>query len=169
MIADDVELEPIDEAAAPRREPTGTDGEPRRKRRRRRRGGRGTRERTPAEKSGAESTDHPDDADHMDHLDVDEEQITRERIRAEGGMLDDEDDADDDHPDLGDDGHHTHRGIPTWDEAVGMIISVNLESRQKNPHVSSGHYRGGRGRGRGRGGERGGDRGGDRNRGGDRS
>jgi ribonuclease E len=39
-----------------------------------------------------------------------------------------------------------HRAIPTWEEAVGMIISTNLESRAKNP--STGFSRG-RGKGRG--------------------
>ena len=45
-----------------------------------------------------------------------------------------------------------HRGIPTWEEAVGIVISANMESREKNPSsASSSRSRGARGRsGRGR-------------------
>jgi hypothetical protein len=39
----------------------------------------------------------------------------------------------------------SHRAIPTWEEAIGLIVSANLESRAKNPGGSS------RGWGRGRG------------------
>ena len=47
-----------------------------------------------------------------------------------------------------------HRGIPSWAEAVGIVISANLESRAKKPSSSS-RSRGGRGRGgRDRSGER---------------
>jgi ribonuclease E len=119
-------------------------GEPRR-RRRRRRGGRGGRDReTTDARPAAETSEHHDDDDV---LDVDEESITRERIRAEG-LVDDLDDEP--HGEGGDEGHLAHRGIPTWEEAVGMIINVNLEARAKHPHSSGGqHHRGGRGRGRG--------------------
>ena len=41
--------------------------------------------------------------------------------------------------------HIKHRNIPTWDEAVGMVIATNMEARAKNPNGGS------RGRGRGRG------------------
>jgi ribonuclease E len=40
--------------------------------------------------------------------------------------------------------HIKHRNIPTWDEAIGLVIATNMESRAKNP---GGHSRG-RGRGR---------------------
>jgi len=41
-----------------------------------------------------------------------------------------------------------HRGIPSWQEAVGIIISANLESRAKRPNGKFGsRSRGGRGRG----------------------
>ncbi|TVS13443.1 MAG: hypothetical protein EA424_21445, partial [Planctomycetaceae bacterium] len=39
-----------------------------------------------------------------------------------------------------------HRKIPTWDEAVALVISNNMESRARNP----GNGNRGRGRGRGR-------------------
>lgn len=54
-----------------------------------------------------------------------------------------------------DDDHHEidvaeHRGIPTWNEAMAIVVGANMEARAKNPHGGS---RGGRGRGgRGRGG-----------------
>jgi hypothetical protein len=37
------------------------------------------------------------------------------------------------------------RGIPTWDEAVGMLIEKNLEARAKRPVAPQHHGRGGRG------------------------
>jgi len=41
-----------------------------------------------------------------------------------------------------------HRGIPSWQEAIGMIISANMESRAKRPSgSSSSRSRGGRNRG----------------------
>ena len=40
----------------------------------------------------------------------------------------------------------SHRAIPTWEEAIGMIISTNLESRAKSPDRS---FSRGRGKGRG--------------------
>ena len=38
-----------------------------------------------------------------------------------------------------------HHGIPTWEEAVGVVIAANMEARTKNP--GSPRNRGGRGRG----------------------
>jgi hypothetical protein len=49
-----------------------------------------------------------------------------------------------------------HRAIPSWFEAVNVVVSANLESRAKNPdRRSPGRPRGGRDR---RGRDRGGDR-----------
>lgn len=48
---------------------------------------------------------------------------------------------------------NSHRGIPAWEDAIGVIIAVNMESRAKNPKGSGQRPRG---RGRGRGGSRGG-------------
>jgi hypothetical protein len=58
-------------------------------------------------------------------------------------------DLDDDDDDVDLKAHH--RGIPTWDEAIGMIVATNMEARAKNPAGPSGS-RGRRGHGRGRGG-----------------
>jgi hypothetical protein len=41
-----------------------------------------------------------------------------------------------------------HRGIPSWDEAIGFIVGANLEARAKNPTPGRGRGRGGRDRGR---------------------
>jgi hypothetical protein len=41
----------------------------------------------------------------------------------------------------------THKQIPTWDEAVGILIDANMASRNNNPDRDRGR---GRGRGRGR-------------------
>lgn len=123
--------------------------EPRRRRRRRRRGRGGRnrdRDRAPADSQPRMDGEPPLEDD--DVLDVDEESITRERIRAEGIA----DDLEEGHEDEGgEETHLMHRGIPTWEEAIGMIVNVNLEARAKHPHSpSSGHHhRGGRGRGRG--------------------
>jgi hypothetical protein len=47
-----------------------------------------------------------------------------------------------------------HRAIPSWFDAVNLVVSANLESRAKNPdRKSSGRPRGGHDR-RGRGGDR---------------
>ena len=40
----------------------------------------------------------------------------------------------------------SHHGIPTWDEAVGIVVAANLEARARNP-AGSPRGRGGRGRG----------------------
>ena len=50
-----------------------------------------------------------------------------------------------DDDDAGEGGLPTHKQIPTWDEAVNLLIDANMASRDKDPD------RGGRGRGRGRG------------------
>jgi hypothetical protein len=73
-----------------------------------------------------------------------------------GGGLSDIEDPDDlvDHEAEGEEhasGAPTHKRIPTWDEAVGLLIEANMAARANSPERES--YRGGRGRGgRGRGG-----------------
>jgi hypothetical protein len=44
------------------------------------------------------------------------------------------------------------RNIPTWHDAIGVMIAKNMESRARNPGGSRGHGGGRGGRGRGRGG-----------------
>ncbi len=52
------------------------------------------------------------------------------------------------------------RGIPTWEEAVGMIVNNNIEMRAKRPSSGAPHGRGQRGSRESRGGDNRGGRGG---------
>ena len=45
--------------------------------------------------------------------------------------------------------HSIHRRIPTWQEAVGLLVDANMASRAANPERGGGRGRGGRGGGRG--------------------
>ncbi len=86
-----------------------------------------------------------DDPDDLDFDDL-------EPVRAESAYetvppMHGEDEDHDDDDDLGD-AKLGHRGIPTWEEALSVIIDANMEARAKNPQ--SGQSRG-RGRGWGRG------------------
>jgi len=86
-------------------------------------------------------------------------------------LMDDEDDQDDADfaaasggDDIGDDeaesqvDKNSHRAIPAWEEAIGYIVAVNMESRAKNPKSGPPRGRGRGGRGRGTGNSRGGPR-----------
>ncbi|MBL8830180.1 MAG: hypothetical protein JNM18_24600 [Planctomycetaceae bacterium] len=127
----------------------------RKRRRRRRRGGRGRRDRT-------DRTEERPDARGVSTVD------------GAGGELDEPVDLDsvEDEPEVRDD-HDSHegdddgnsrggfRGIPSWDETIGMIVAANMENRARNPQSGGnrgrgrgGRDRGGRDRGRGRGGNR---------------
>jgi len=127
---------------------------PRRRRRRRggrRRGGeraeRGTREAgSLAPESSADSDDEPHAEQPDDAADFDEpseaggeHEHDADHDQAEGH--DDELDGGDMKP--------SHRGIPSWEETIGVIVSANMESRAKNPNAGGAPR--GRGRGRGRG------------------
>jgi hypothetical protein len=82
---------------------------------------------------------------------------------------DDDDDDDDDHElavsgdsDMDDDSdadeggrRSAHKNIPTWSEAIGVMVETNMQSRKSSPQRPSGSRERGRGRGRGRGGRRG--------------
>jgi hypothetical protein len=52
-------------------------------------------------------------------------------------------------------GHPTHKKIPTWEEAVGILIEANMAARADRPDRDRDRGRGGGGRGRGGGGGRG--------------
>ncbi|MCL4202515.1 MAG: hypothetical protein KJ000_08460 [Pirellulaceae bacterium] len=124
-------------------EAEGEGDEPRRRRRRRR------RRRKPGKSDSADAATAEPDADSQ------QDDAPREAAASEHDLEDELHDDVDDH----DDGHHDdedddelltlgvkHRKIPTWDEAVQVVISANMESRAKNP----GNGPRGRGRGRGR-------------------
>src|SRR5690606_30799273 len=63
---------------------------------------------------------------------------------AEDRVTEHEEDRADDEDFEGD--KPVHRGIPTWEEAVGLVVSRNLEVRSKNPGGGS-WSRSSRGRG----------------------
>lgn len=157
------------ESPAPAGERSDAEREPRR--RRRRRGGRGKRgardgegRREPAAGSASgerrsESRDAELDNDEEDRATddgmrasddrlraVDDDEDDEDQLLAPIGGHDDEDDSDDDH-----DFKAQHRGIPSWDEAIGLIVAANMEARARNPSGPSGGQRGRRGQGRGRG------------------
>jgi hypothetical protein len=59
-------------------------------------------------------------------------------------------------------GHPTHKKIPTWEEAVGILVEANMAARADRPDRDRGRGGGGGGGGRGRGGGGGRGRGGRR-------
>jgi hypothetical protein len=71
---------------------------------------------------------------------------------AEGRDRDERRDFSDEHDDDHDgaDMKPSHRGIPSWDETIAIIVDANLESRAKNPNAAGRGGSRGRGRGRGR-------------------
>lgn len=86
--------------------------------------------------------------DPEDELNLDDAPMLEIEARADGDdSLPDE--ADDEE---NDDFRPSHRGIPTWSEAIGMIIDTNMEARARNPNPGPssprGRSRGNRGRGR---------------------
>ncbi len=118
--------------------------------RRRAAGGR----RLPPAPSAQPSDDEPLDADVEDLLQTDV-------IAGEGVEVDEEmgEEAGGDRP-----ARLGFRGIPTWEEAVGMLITKNIEARARRPAGGPAHGRGPRDN-RGRGDRDNRSRGGDRNRG----
>jgi hypothetical protein len=134
---DDLESKPSEDGEATK---------PDRKRRRRGRGRRGRR------KEGTEATADSKgvangSAPAKDDFDEDDQFDSPNDIPLGGGA--DDSDDDEDRSDRSE-----HRNIPTWDEAIAIMIGVNMEARAKSPGGgrSSGPPRG-RGRG-GRGGKR---------------
>lgn len=153
---DDIEATPavdMDEAeGTEQREP----GEQRRRGRRRGRG-RGRRRDTPRDdvQASAERTSAEDD-DMLDELaSIGAPRHDRDEI-ADDDLADVQADDDANGDGESDDAEMrpSHRAIPSWQEAVGMIVAGNMESRAKNPHAGSQRPRGRGGRGRGRGRER---------------
>lgn len=156
-----------------RRSSTGETADEPQRRRRRRRGGR--RRRRP---EGAESeSSRPSAADAFDDDEFDRDEAPGEELdaadefetakrggtskrfgSAKGIDVDDgaleESHADSDEGEESDDNGElrtSHKAIPSWDEAVGIVVSANMEARARNPNAHSGAPRRGRG-GRGRGG-----------------
>ncbi|NUQ63116.1 MAG: hypothetical protein HUU20_11620 [Pirellulales bacterium] len=135
---EDVE-EPIgDTSPAADRGETGDESvQKRSKRRRRRRSGRkkGSQEGAPPGSTAEAPVLAETGTDELDTDDIEED-------------VDEEDAADDSSEGRRRDKRALHRGIPTWKEAVDVVISANLESRAKRPDRGPGpRGRGGRNRG----------------------
>lgn len=145
--------------------PVGDEEEPRRRRRRRR--GRRGRKRDGEDRGTEPRPDRPaavpgprlaeDELPEADEpLFDDEEDLDEDLLRADTrqhghAVSDNGAEVDDDGDDDGE-LKHGHKGIPTWEEAIGLIVAGNLEARAKNPHSGGPPRRRGRGgRGRGRG------------------
>jgi hypothetical protein len=112
----------------------------RRRRRRRRRSSRpGEAETRVGE--GAEATSDADGDEEDDDHDDEEAAAPRQ---AAGHDDDDDDDDDDDLP------RESHKNIPTWSDAISVMVETNLQSRKNSPSRPAAPR--GRGRGRGRGG-----------------
>ncbi|HEX5447215.1 MAG TPA: hypothetical protein VFW87_25595 [Pirellulales bacterium] len=144
------------------REVESGEAEPREKRRRGRRRGRGRGRTHDAGREGSAAATERTAAEDDDLLDElaavgsprDERQP---RVRDDLGDVDTDSEIDADADDDAQDDAElrpSHRAIPSWQEAVGMIVAANMESRAKNPHSASQRPRGRGGRGRGRGRER---------------
>ncbi len=86
------------------------------------------------------------DQNHIaDEDDDDLDDLSVVPLGGDGSVDDDEGDLD-----AGAEGgldKNSHRAIPSWEDAIGMIVAGNMESRSKNPKAGAP-----RGRGRGRGG-----------------
>ena len=109
------------------------DEKPRRRRPRRRSNSRGSAEGTGSQKPDGKSDDSRAD---------DKEQFLDTR-------LGDEDDSDDEDQ-VGEDGSSrtSHRNLPTWSDAIGILVDSNLVLHSKSPgRSSSSRGQGGRGRG----------------------
>ena len=104
---------------------------PKGRRRRRRRGGRDR------------AADSTASEDLGDELPVGERDEPASQEASHRGELDSLDDSDDD----SDVDHHSHRGIPSWGDAIGFIIDANMEGRARSPKSGgAAGRRGGRGR-----------------------
>jgi hypothetical protein len=155
---DDQWVESHDEGAADREteEPAGESSDRPRRRSRRGRGGRGrtsdeTREaaeKRPAVRNGRRPKKEEKEVDEDDADDSDD----MAAIPIEG-------DADGDDDDEGSSGRSVHKSIPSWSEAISVMVDTNMVARKNSPSRPS-SQRGGRGRGRSRGGRGGSDRGG---------
>jgi hypothetical protein len=123
-------------------EAIGEEGErPARRRRRRRRGGRARDAEEPvASRADANGESLQAEEDEEEELEA-----------AHAGGREDEDEGDESVRD-------SHKNIPTWSEAISVMVETNLQSRKTSPSRPSGareRGRGGRGRGRGGSGRRG--------------
>jgi hypothetical protein len=115
------------------------ESEAQRKRRRRRRRGRRVKGRGEPERGDSETTDTESDSDTRDEVEQEEdEDRPQRRRRPEAGVEKRQDDEDeDDDLDDGEEGarpnKNLHREVTPWAEAIGYIVSANMEARAKSP------------------------------------
>jgi hypothetical protein len=129
-------------------EAAGEEGErpARRRRRRRRRGDKPKEaEERVASRAGSNGESGQRDVEEEDEDENEDEDKEPAGLRDDGHD-EDEDDDDDESP------RNVHKNIPTWSEAISVMVETNLLSRKNAPSRPSGpreRGRGGRGRGRG--------------------
>ena len=137
--SDSLDAESVDDAdlageSSKSDEAAGSDDEkPRRRRPRRRSNARGS-----AEGTGSQGPDGTSDDSRAD----DKEQFLDTRLGDEGDS--------DDEDQVGEDGSSptSHRNLPTWSDAIGILVDSNLVLHSKSPgRSSSSRGQGGRGRG----------------------
>ncbi|MFV2067615.1 MAG: hypothetical protein ACC645_11605 [Pirellulales bacterium] len=133
--ATDASTEATDEADRPTRR--------RRRRRPRRRSGRNKASANDTARNGAETSGAEDDSEAMS----DEAVVAESAPDATDGP-DDSQEANEDSDDSGKSPRPSHRNIPTWDEAIGVIVDANIEARSSRP--KSARAGGSRGRSRSR-------------------
>lgn len=133
---DDVLALPDEAAEAAGAEPTAEDEEsPDRAKRRRRRKKKSARPRVEAgEAELAESRQRVESIEER-AFDADDDQFAAPEL----------DESDDEHEPGPHEERAVHRAIPTWQEAVNLVIAVNLESRARSPDRRSSHRPRGRG------------------------
>lgn len=128
------EVETETEFRKPDDEPEGEERTRRRRRGRRRRREGGDEPRVRAASTERRPEERHADGDRPEMVEEEEE------VRGQDDVHDD-DDGDEVDESL----KHEHRSIPTWQEAVGVLINANMEQRARNPGRDS-RPRGGRGR-----------------------
>jgi Mg-chelatase subunit ChlI len=133
----------VEEPEAEEKEAT----EDRSKRRRRRRPGRAKS----ADQAETESPRQRAGARPVEPKSADEDEESDDADEESDDADEESDDADEESDDADEESlteeSLVHRGIPTWQDAVGVIISANIEARGKRPSGPPSRPRGGRGRG----------------------
>jgi hypothetical protein len=111
--------------------PPASESDVQRKRRRRRRRGRGSKERF-ADKGPADvsTEDADDDTEAFGH---DRDQMPDARVMRQRDKTDADDDDLDEPDESGRPSKNLHREVTPWAEAIGFIVSTNMEARARSP------------------------------------
>lgn len=137
------------------------DDRPRRRPRRRRRGGRKSGQQRDENQVASRGPARANrDADMLEDSDDDfgfDDEFGQAPVVATDSPrpdydIDDQEDEDEDEPGrAGSTSKSAHRNIPSWQDAIGAIVDLNLQARSQRRPSSSGHGRSGQSRGRARG------------------